>query len=63
MLDMTQAQAASDGTKKTEKKQRKKAAEDENPENFIDLDTPNGGKKLLAPQMAKQYSPSAIEKS
>ncbi|RCV12837.1 hypothetical protein SETIT_2G299800v2 [Setaria italica] len=57
------AQAASDGTKKTEKKQRKKAAEDENPENFIDLDTPNGGKKLLAPQMAKQYSPSAIEKS
>uniref|UniRef100_K4A0Q1 valine--tRNA ligase n=1 Tax=Setaria italica TaxID=4555 RepID=K4A0Q1_SETIT len=58
-----QAQAASDGTKKTEKKQRKKAAEDENPENFIDLDTPNGGKKLLAPQMAKQYSPSAIEKS
>ncbi|CAL5082726.1 unnamed protein product [Urochloa decumbens] len=58
-----QAQAASDGTKKTEKKQRKKAVEDENPEDFIDPDTPNGRKKLLAPQMAKQYSPNAVEKS
>jgi valyl-tRNA synthetase len=37
--------------------------EDENPEDFIDPDTPNGQKKLLAPQMAKQYSPSAVERS
>jgi valyl-tRNA synthetase len=37
--------------------------EDENPEDFIDPDTPNGRKKLLAPQMAKQYSPNAVEKS
>ena len=37
--------------------------ENENPEDFIDPDTPNGRKKLLAPQMAKQYSPSAVEKS
>ncbi|CAD6341059.1 unnamed protein product [Miscanthus lutarioriparius] len=58
------AQATSDGTKKTEKKQRKKAAvEDENLQDFIGPDTPNGQKKLLASQMAKQYSPSAVERS
>ncbi len=37
--------------------------EDENPEDFIDQDTPNGQKKLLAPQMANQYCPSTVEKS
>uniref|UniRef100_A0A804RID5 valine--tRNA ligase n=1 Tax=Zea mays TaxID=4577 RepID=A0A804RID5_MAIZE len=58
-----QAQATSDGTKKAERKQRKKAVEDENPQDFIDPNTPNGRKKLLAPQMAKQYSPSAVERS
>jgi valyl-tRNA synthetase len=58
-----QAQAASDGPKKSEKKQRKKAVEDENPEDFIDPDTPHGQKKFLASQMAKQYSPTAVEKS
>nr|ABF93604.1 Valyl-tRNA synthetase, putative, expressed [Oryza sativa Japonica Group] len=58
-----QAQAASDGPKKSEKKQRKKAVEDENPEDFIDPDTPHGQKKFLASQMAKQYSPAAVEKS
>uniref|UniRef100_A0A0D9Z131 valine--tRNA ligase n=1 Tax=Oryza glumipatula TaxID=40148 RepID=A0A0D9Z131_9ORYZ len=57
------AQAASDGPKKSEKKQRKKAVEDENPEDFIDLDTPHGQKKFLASQMAKQYSPAPVEKS
>uniref|UniRef100_A0A0D3FCW2 valine--tRNA ligase n=1 Tax=Oryza barthii TaxID=65489 RepID=A0A0D3FCW2_9ORYZ len=55
-----QAQAASDGPKKSEKKQRKKAVEDENPEDFIDPDTPHGQKKFLASQMAKQYSPAAM---
>ncbi|KAF0913119.1 hypothetical protein E2562_020255 [Oryza meyeriana var. granulata] len=58
-----QAQAASDGPKKSEKKQKKKAVEDENPEDFIDPDTPHGQKKFLASQMAKQYSPTAVEKS
>ena len=36
---------------------------DESPEDFIDPETPAGQKKLLAPQMAKQYSPAAVEKS
>lgn len=52
-----------DGPKKSEKKQRRKGTADENPEDFIDLDTPAGQKKLLAPQMAKQYSLTAVEKS
>ncbi|TVU22234.1 hypothetical protein EJB05_31918 [Eragrostis curvula] len=55
--------AAEDVHKKAERKQRKKAVEDENPEDSIDPDTPSGQKKQLAPQMAKQYSPSAVEKS
>ncbi|TVU32076.1 hypothetical protein EJB05_23794 [Eragrostis curvula] len=59
------AQAASDGdgAKKSDKKQKTKGVTDENPEDSIDPDTPAGQKKLLAPQMAKQYSPAAVEKS
>ena len=57
-----QAQAASDGPKKTEKKQRKKAVDDENPEDFVDPDTPIGQKKSMATLMAKPYSPSVVEK-
>ncbi|XP_052134317.1 valine--tRNA ligase, mitochondrial 1-like [Oryza glaberrima] len=58
-----QAQAASDETKKSDKKQKKKGTPDENPEDFVDPDTPAGQKKLLASQMAKQYNPAAVEKS
>ncbi|XP_020102255.1 valine--tRNA ligase, mitochondrial 1-like [Ananas comosus] len=58
-----QAQVTSDGSKKSEKKQKKKDADDENPVDFIDPLTPPGEKKLLSHQMAKQYSPSAVEKS
>ncbi|KAI5017382.1 hypothetical protein ZWY2020_042270 [Hordeum vulgare] len=58
-----QVHAAADGAKKSEKKQKKKGATDENPDDFVDPDTPTGQKKRLASQMAKQYSPSAVEKS
>ncbi|KAG2547987.1 hypothetical protein PVAP13_9KG145685, partial [Panicum virgatum] len=60
-----QAQAVPDGggAKKSDKKLRKKGATDESPEDFIDPETPAGQKKLLAPQMAKQYSPATVEKS
>ncbi|XP_044401811.1 valine--tRNA ligase, mitochondrial 1 isoform X1 [Triticum aestivum] len=58
-----QVQSASDGANKSEKKQKKKGATNENPEDFIDPDTPTGQKKLIASQMAKHYSPSAVEKS
>ncbi|ONK68470.1 uncharacterized protein A4U43_C05F11970, partial [Asparagus officinalis] len=58
-----QAQKATEGSKKSEKKLRKREADDENPEDFIDPVTPAGEKKQLSHQMAKQYSPSAVEKS
>jgi hypothetical protein len=37
--------------------------EDDNPEDFIDPLTPDGEKKQLSSQMAKQYNPSVVEKS
>lgn len=55
-----QAQAASDGPKKSDKKQRKNVAKAENPEDIIDPDTPNGEKKSPAIRMAKQYSQSMV---
>ncbi|RCV07935.1 hypothetical protein SETIT_1G286000v2 [Setaria italica] len=57
------AEAALDGLKKVDKKQNRKAFQNGNPEVFIDQDTPYGKKKQLSPQMAKQYSPSLVEKS
>ncbi|KAI4971800.1 hypothetical protein ZWY2020_002714 [Hordeum vulgare] len=39
------AQATSDRPKKSDKKQKKKVVDDENPEDFIDPDTPSGEKK------------------
>ncbi|KAE8772598.1 putative galacturonosyltransferase 10 [Hordeum vulgare] len=40
-----QAQATSDRPKKSDKKQKNKVVDDENPEDFIDPDTPSGEKK------------------
>lgn len=56
-------QKANDGPKKVDRKNRKKDPEDENPDDFAEPATPTGTKKLLSRQMAKQYSPSAVEKS
>ncbi|KAK1302318.1 Valine--tRNA ligase [Acorus calamus] len=52
-------------TKKSEKKNQRRGggAEEEKPEDFIDPETPNGEKKKLSPVMAKQYSPSTVEKA
>ncbi|KAL6905178.1 hypothetical protein ACP4OV_002779 [Aristida adscensionis] len=59
-----QGQAACGGAgAKSEKKQRRKGTTDDKPEDYIDPDTPAGQKKLLASQMAKQYSPGAVEKA
>ncbi|KAM2975805.1 hypothetical protein FF1_001925 [Malus domestica] len=59
-----QAQQASSSSKKSEKKHVKRSNEgEENPEDFIDPETPFGEKKRMSSQMAKQYSPSAVEKS
>ncbi|XP_057951719.1 valine--tRNA ligase, mitochondrial 1 [Malania oleifera] len=58
-----QAQQASNAPKKSERKNLKRDAEKENAEDFVDPETPFGKKKLLSRQMAKQYSPTAVEKS
>ena len=41
----------------------KRHTEEENLEDFIDPETPFGEKKNISPQMAKQYNPTAVEKS
>ena len=60
---MCQAQQASNNQKKSEKKTVRRGGEEENPEEFVDPQTPFGEKKIMSHQMAKQYNPSAVEKS
>ncbi|KAK8630279.1 hypothetical protein V6N13_079077 [Hibiscus sabdariffa] len=57
------AQQGSNAPKKSAKKSAKREADDENPEDFVDPETPLGKKKRLSNQMAKQYSPAAVEKA
>ncbi|XP_058071798.1 valine--tRNA ligase, mitochondrial 1 isoform X1 [Magnolia sinica] len=59
----SQEQKPSNASKKSERKNQKKDAGEENPEDYIDPMTPAGEKKHLSSQMAKQYSPSAVEKA
>ncbi|XAR47991.1 Valine--tRNA ligase [Bertholletia excelsa] len=56
-----QAQAATNASKTSKRKNIKEAGE-ENPEDYVDPETPFGEKKQLSRQMAKQYSPTAVEK-
>ncbi|KAK9047929.1 hypothetical protein SSX86_033109, partial [Deinandra increscens subsp. villosa] len=49
-------------SKASKKKPGMADAVDENPEDFIDPETPSGDKKKLSKQMAKQFSPEAVEK-
>ncbi|KAA8528160.1 hypothetical protein F0562_035589 [Nyssa sinensis] len=58
-----QAQQVSNASKVGKRKNIKREAGDENPEDYIDPDTSFGEKKQLSRQMAKQYDPSAVEKS
>ncbi|XP_065880919.1 valine--tRNA ligase, mitochondrial 1 [Euphorbia lathyris] len=45
------------------KNARRDAGGEENPDDFVDPETPLGEKKKLSSQMAKQYNPTAVEKS
>ncbi|KAL4597009.1 hypothetical protein ACB092_12G204900 [Castanea dentata] len=47
----------------SEKKMVKRGGKEENPEEFLDPPTPFSEKKRISSQMAKQYSPTAVEKS
>lgn len=57
------AQQAANAPKKSAKKNTRKDVGEENPNDFIDPETPLGVKKKLSSQMAKQYDPNAVEKS
>lgn len=56
-------QAASNASKKSEKKTAKRGAAVENPEDYIDPETPFGDKKQMSRQLAQKYNPTAVEKS
>ncbi|KAA8533888.1 hypothetical protein F0562_031405 [Nyssa sinensis] len=58
-----QAQQVSNASKVGKRKNIKKEAGEDNPEDYMDPDTPAGEKKHLSSQMAKQYNPIAVEKS
>ena len=58
-----QAQQTSNNRKKSEKEMVKRGGKEENSEEFLDPQTLFGEKKRLFSQMAKQYSPTAVEKS
>nr|XP_043627518.1 valine--tRNA ligase, mitochondrial 1 [Erigeron canadensis] len=57
------AQQGSTSSKASKKKKERADAVDENPEDYIDPETPVGEKKKLSRQMAKSFSPTAVEKS
>lgn len=57
------AQQASNASKKSEKKSAKRGAVVENPEDYIDPETPFGDKKQMSRQLAQKYNPTAVEKS
>ncbi|KAE8673595.1 Valine--tRNA ligase [Hibiscus syriacus] len=54
------AQQGSNAPKKSAKKSATREVDDENPEDFVDPETPSGEKKRLSSQMPKQYSPAAV---
>ncbi|VFQ84992.1 unnamed protein product [Cuscuta campestris] len=51
------------GAEKAVKKNSKRDTREENPEDFLDPETPLGQKKKLSRQMAKSFNPNAVEKS
>ncbi|KAG5558497.1 hypothetical protein RHGRI_008438 [Rhododendron griersonianum] len=57
------AQQASNTPKVGKRKNLKKEGGEENPEDYVDPETPFGEKKCLSRQMAKQFNPSSVENS
>lgn len=57
------AQQPATASKSDKKKNVKREAEEENPEDYVDPETPLGDKKKLSRQMAKTYNPNAVENS
>ncbi|KAL7212750.1 hypothetical protein ACSBR2_015434 [Camellia fascicularis] len=64
MAEAAKLQAQVSNTSKMGKRKNiKREAGQENPEDYVNPETPSGEKKHLSQQMAKQFSPSAVEKS
>ncbi|XP_056862516.1 valine--tRNA ligase, mitochondrial 1 isoform X2 [Raphanus sativus] len=57
------AKQSKDVSKKSTKKSSQRDAHEENPEDFVDPETPVCERKQLSLQMAKQYSPAAVERA
>ncbi|KAI4369500.1 hypothetical protein MLD38_017935 [Melastoma candidum] len=57
------AQQGANAPKKNAKRSVRRDADEENPDDFIDPETTLGEKKNLSSRMAKQYNPTAVEKS
>ncbi|XP_056857851.1 peptide chain release factor PrfB3, chloroplastic-like isoform X2 [Raphanus sativus] len=57
------AKQGKDVSKKSTKKSSQRDAYEENPEDFMDPETPVGERKQLSLQMAKQYSPAAVDRA
>lgn len=62
-LAKLKAQQGANVPKKSAKKNIKRDAGEENPEDYVDPETTLGEKKRLSSQMAKQYNPSVVEKT
>ncbi|CAI9098045.1 OLC1v1034597C1 [Oldenlandia corymbosa var. corymbosa] len=58
-----QAQQASNASKTGKKKSSRREGVEDNPEDYIDPETPSGEKKRLSQRMAKAYNPSLVESS
>lgn len=61
--DALKAQQVTSVNKKSERRSSKRDAGEENNDDYVNPETPFGEKKRLSCQLAKQYNPSAVEKS
>lgn len=62
-LSIIKVQQAPNASKADKRKNAKRDDTKENPKDYSDPETPLGEKKHLSHQMAKEYCPSAVEKS
>lgn len=60
---MQQQKQEQGGSKKSAKRNLKHDDGEENPDDFVDPETPHGERKRMSKLMAKQYNPTAVEKS
>ncbi|KAJ8759608.1 hypothetical protein K2173_008789 [Erythroxylum novogranatense] len=61
--DSNNSNAKKTSTTSNKKNAKRDAAGEDNPDDYINPVTPSGYKKNLSPLMAKQYNPTAVEKS